>query len=48
MIDKKTGNKIVFFNLGKKNNYKELLKENMIHEINNVFDYGLKKFKYIS
>ncbi len=48
MIDKKTGKKIVFFNLGEKNNYKEMLEENMINEINSIFNYELKKFKYIN
>ena len=48
MIDKKTGNKIAFFNLGKKNNYKEILEENMINEINSCFNNELKKFKYIT
>tara|TARA_Y100000768_G_C23914049_1_gene651459 strand:- start:299 stop:1147 length:849 start_codon:yes stop_codon:yes gene_type:complete len=47
MVNKKTGERIVFFNLGEKNNYKELLEENMINEINSNFHYELKKFKYI-
>ena len=48
MIDKKTGKKIVFFNLGKKNNYKEILEQNMINEINSIFEYELKKFDYLN
>tara|TARA_Y100000591_G_scaffold239573_1_gene210193 strand:+ start:638 stop:1486 length:849 start_codon:yes stop_codon:yes gene_type:complete len=48
MINKKTGKKIVFFNLGEKNNYKEMLEENLINEINGVFGNELKKFKYIN
>ena len=48
MIDKKTGKKIVFFNLGKKNNYKEILEQNMINEINSIFEYELKKFNYLN
>ena len=47
MTDKKTGNKIPFFNLGEKNNYKEMLEENILDKINKSFDYELRKFKYI-
>ncbi len=47
MIDKITGDKIVFFNLGVKNNYKEMLEENLINEINTVFKNQLKRFKYL-
>ena len=47
MIDKKTGNKITFFNLGEKNNFKNLLKKNLIDEMNDYFQYQLKKYNYI-
>ena len=47
MIDKKTGNKITFFNLGEKNNFKEILEKNLIDEMNDYFKYQLKKYKYI-
>ena len=47
MIDKKTGNKITFFNLGEKNNFKDILEKNLIDEMNDYFKYQLKKYKYI-
>ena len=47
MIDKKTGNKITFFNLGEKNNFKEILEKYLIDEMNDYFKYQLKKYKYI-
>ena len=47
MIDKKTGNKITFFNLGEKNNFKEMLEKDLIDEMNDYFKYQLKKYKYI-
>ena len=47
MIDKKTGNKITFFNLGKKNDFRNLLEKNLIDEMNEYFKYQLEKYKYI-
>ena len=47
MIDKKTGNKITFFNLGEKNNFKDILEKDLIDEMNDYFKYQLKKYKYI-
>ena len=47
MIDKKTGNKITFFNLGEKNNFKNILEKNLIDEMSDYFKYQLKKYKYI-
>ena len=47
MVDKKTGNKITFFNLGEKNNFKDLLEKNLIDEMNDYFQYQLKKYNYI-
>jgi len=47
MVDKKTGEKITFFNLGEKNNFKDILEKNLINEMNDYFKYQLKKYKYI-
>ena len=47
MVDKKTGEKIAFFNLGEKNNYQDILEKNLINEMNDYFKYQLKKYKYI-
>ena len=47
MIDKKTGNKITFFNLGEKNNFKNILEKNLVDEMSDYFKYQLKKYKYI-
>jgi len=48
IVNKKTGKKINFFNLGIKNNYKNLLDNNLKNRINNDFGYYLKKYKYIN
>jgi len=47
MVDKKTGEKIAFFNLGERNNYQDILEKNLINEMNDYFKYQLKKYKYI-
>ena len=47
MVEKKTGEKIAFFNLGEKNNYQNILEKNLINEMNDYFKYQLKKYKYI-
>jgi hypothetical protein len=47
MVDKKTGEKIAFFNLGEKNNFRDILEKNLINEMNDYFKYQLKKYKYI-
>ena len=47
MVDKKTGNKIAFFNLGEKNNFEDILEKDLINEMNDYFKYQLKKYKYI-
>ena len=47
MVDKKTGEKITFFNLGEKNNFRDILEKNLINEMNDYFKYQLKKYKYI-
>ena len=47
MINKKTGNKITFFNLGEKNNFKNILEKNLVDEMSDYFKYQLKKYEYI-
>jgi len=47
VVDKKTGDKIAFFNLGEKNNFKDILEKDLINEMNDYFKYQLKKYKYI-
>ena len=47
MVNKKTGDKIAFFNLGEKNNFKDILEKDLINEMNDYFKYQLKKYKYI-
>ena len=46
MIDKKTNKKLRFFKLGKKNNYKKLLKSNLINEMSILYKQQIQKFKY--
>ena len=46
MIEKKNKEKLKFFNLGVKNNYKELLDKNLINQINSLFNVELKKYNY--
>ena len=46
MIDKKTGNKITFFNLGKKNDFRNLLDKKMINEMTTFYKDQIKKYKY--
>tara|TARA_Y100000591_G_C21724979_1_gene640876 strand:- start:172 stop:1020 length:849 start_codon:yes stop_codon:yes gene_type:complete len=48
MMNKKTGDKVVFFNLGEKNDFKKILDKNIVNEMNEKFDYELKKFRYIN
>jgi len=47
VVDKKTGDKIAFFNLGEKNNFEDILEKDLINEMNDYFKYQLKKYKYI-
>ena len=47
MVNKKTGNKITFFNLGENYNFKDILEKDLINEMNDYFKYQLKKYKYI-
>ena len=44
MIKKDTNEKIKFFNLGKKNNYKELLDNNLIDKMNFFYKDQIKKY----
>ena len=45
-IGQKTKKKIIFFNLGKKNNWKKLLSKEMLDKINSIFKDDLKKLGY--
>ena len=45
MIGKKK-ERIKFFNLGIKNNYKELLDDNLINKMNILYSQELKKYNY--
>ena len=42
----KTKKKIIFFNLGKKNNWKKLIPKEMLDRINSIFKEDLKKLGY--
>ena len=46
MMDKKTKDKIKFFNLGNKNNYKNILDQNLVKKMNLIFEKQLKKYNY--
>ena len=46
MVDKKTNKKLKFFNLGKENNYKKLLKSNLINKMSILYKKQIQKFKY--
>ena len=46
MINKKTKDKIKFFNLGNKNNYKNILDQNLVKKMNLIFENELKKYNY--
>ena len=46
VMKKTEDKKINFFHLGPKNNYKELLDENIISEMNSIYKEELKEFKY--
>ena len=46
MENKSNKKKIKFFNLGKDNNYKKLLKPQLIEEITDLYKYQLVKFNY--
>lgn len=46
MISKTNNKKINFFNLGKKNNYKNLLNQDLINKLNLEFQNEIKKYDY--
>ena len=46
MTKKNLREKIKFFNLGKRNNYKKILEEDLINKMNNLFQEELIKYKY--
>jgi len=46
MVDKKTKKKISFFNLGRENDYKRLLQNNLIDEMSSLYNQQIKKFNY--
>ena len=46
MTKKNSREKIKFFNLGKQNNYKKILGEDLINKMNNLFQEELIKYKY--
>ena len=46
VINEKTKKKVKFFNLGNKNNYKELLNAELLKNMNNLYDKQLKKYGY--
>ena len=46
ILNKKTKEKLKFFNLGNKNKYQELLNKELIESINLKYQEQLKKFFY--
>jgi len=46
MVDKKTKKKISFFNLGRENDYKRILQNNLIDEMSSLYNQQIKKFNY--
>ena len=46
MTGKNNNEKLRFFNLGSDNNYKKLLDDNLVHEMNNLYRVELQKYKY--
>ena len=46
-INKKTGQKIPFFNLGPKNNWKQLLDKKIIEKIENAFEKEMIELGYL-
>ena len=47
MIDKKTGNKIKFFNLGEKTNWQSMLEPILQNKIQEAFEKEMKELGYI-
>ena len=46
LTKKNSKEKIKFFNLGEKNDYRKLLNEDLINKMNNIFQEELVKYKY--
>ena len=46
VVGQKTGKLKTFFNLGKDNDYRKLLNEDLINKMNNIFQEELVKYKY--
>ena len=46
ITEKGSNEKLIFFNLGKENNYKTLLNTNLINKMNDLFQNELVKFNY--
>ena len=46
MLNKKTNKKLKFFNLGKDNDYKKLLKSNLINEMSLLYKQQIQNFNY--
>ena len=46
LIGQKTQNKIKFFNLGKDNDWKKILPENTLNQLNKILASDLERFKY--
>ena len=46
VIDKRSKQKINFFNLGKENNFNKLLDKKNLDEMNIIFQDQLRKFNY--
>ena len=46
-INKKTGKKITFFNLGKKNDWKELITPTIKEKIENAFKEEMEELGYL-
>ena len=46
LIGQKTQNKIKFFNLGKDNNWRKILPENILNQLNKILASDLERFKY--
>ena len=46
LLGQKTQNKIKFFNLGKDNNWRKILPENILNQLNKILASDLERFKY--
>ena len=46
MVKRGTNEKLKFFNLGKDNNYKNILEKKLINEMNNYYKKEIVKFNF--